>query len=169
MGRKPIPNRYTLFLAKVDARGFDHEACWEWKGGQKGNGYGNVRRGGRNIPAHRYAYELFKGKVPEGMDVCHTCDNRSCVNPDHLFIGSRKDNMQDAKMKGRTSGGHRFHLKPDQVREVVARLKGGQSPRRVSNDLDISYSTIAAIKSGRSYASITGYGRESLTVEKSAA
>lgn len=157
-GIKPAPNKYTAFLQKVDTKCFSQDECWEWRGAGKGNGYGNIGVSGKNMSAHRRAYELMVGPVPDGVDVCHTCDNRSCVNPDHLFIGSRKDNMQDAKAKGRTSGGQRFHLKKEIVIEIVERLNSGHSPRRISNDMDVNYGTVTAIRSGRSYSNLTGFG-----------
>lgn len=58
MERKPLPNKYSLFLSKVNHHGFNPDVCWEWTGATKGNGYGNVRRGKENLPAHRYSYEL---------------------------------------------------------------------------------------------------------------
>lgn len=148
-------NRYARFLAKVDTKGFSQEACWIWRGAEKGNGYGNVRIGKANKPAHRVAYELFVGAVPDGKDVCHACDNRRCVNPDHLFIGTREENMQDAKQKGRTGGGGHCHLTADQVAMVAEMLRGGLTPRHISNVTGISYPTVSAIRAGRSYKNIT--------------
>lgn len=79
--------------------------CLLWMGARMPHGYGNVRRsGGTYTGAHRYAFELYRGRPPApGMDVCHTCDVRNCVADAHLFEGTRSDNMQDAKRKGRTS------------------------------------------------------------------
>lgn len=145
------PNTYIAFLKKVDVRGFDHRACWPWVGAGKGNGYGNVRVRGGNITAHRRAYELFCGPVPNGVDVCHTCDNRWCVNPDHLFLGTRRENMSDCQSKGRTAGGVRKHLQESQVQEVRRRIHAGLSPRKVAVQMDINYHTLIAIKEGRSY------------------
>lgn len=147
-------NRYTRFLQKVDAGGFDPNACWAWRGAGKGNGYGNVRVGAKNLPAHRYAYELFVGQIPPLSDVCHTCDNRWCVNPDHLFIGTRADNMADCKTKGRTAGGNRKHLPERAVQEIRRRLNGGVSPSRIAADMDVGYGTISAIQRGDSYVGI---------------
>ena len=67
------------FFAKVRERG----ACWVWRGGT-GSGYGRFRSGGRNVGAHRYSWTLFKGPIPDGLQLDHLCRNRLCVNPDHL-------------------------------------------------------------------------------------
>lgn len=80
--------------------------CWEWIGCKRG-GYGRTIIGSRKdgtrkaITAHRLSYLIFHGEIPEGMEVCHRCDNPSCINPDHLFVGTRKDNIDDRERKSR--------------------------------------------------------------------
>jgi len=75
--------------------------CWEWIGAQTRFGYGQFRSNGIVRGAHRVSWEIHNGPIPGGLWVLHHCDNPSCVRPDHLFIGTRTDNMRDAFRKGR--------------------------------------------------------------------
>jgi hypothetical protein len=81
----------------------DASGCWLWTGARFKTGYGGLRAdNGRTVRAHRFSYELRRGPIPPGLDVMHACDVRLCVNPAHLSIGTRLDNMRDAVAKGRT-------------------------------------------------------------------
>lgn len=75
--------------------------CWEWKKAKTAHGYGAISVAGNQCAVHRVSFELFNGKIPEGIFVLHSCDNPSCWNPTHLFLGTQQDNMNDMKRKGR--------------------------------------------------------------------
>ncbi len=91
----------TRFWDKVSKT----DGCWLWNGMRTHSGYGRFRIGGKICRAHRIAWELVYGTIPEGIFVLHKCDNRVCVNPEHLFLGSHNDNMKDMVKKNRQATG----------------------------------------------------------------
>lgn len=107
-------------LAHTKVRGAGD--CWEWTG-PKYRGYGRIYHEGKNWPAHRLMYVSVFGPIPKGMFACHKCDNRWCVNPNHIFLGSPKDNQQDAIRKGRKTVAKGIEcpqakLDPEKVRRI---------------------------------------------------
>ena len=125
--------------------------CWEWVGPFRGGLYGDFQGQG----AHRKAFELWEGPIPEGRLVCHTCDNPPCVNPDHLFVGTYSDNALDAHAKGRlkgrpTRGGHL--LTPTKVLEIRA----AQGVRQIdlAARYGVSRSMISHIRTGRNWKNV---------------
>jgi hypothetical protein len=129
------------FWSKVDSSGGD-DACWEWLGTRGSSGYGEVRVNKRLQKAHRRAWELTNGPIPEGKVVCHRCDNPGCCNPKHLFVGTHSDNMADMVAKGRQQRDGWKHWNPlrkwakgeasgsaklteAQVREIRRRFEAG--------------------------------------------
>lgn len=159
---KTALERFLLYIAQLG----HPTGCWIWEGDTAHNGYGRFRvKGGKRIPAHRYAYELFKGKIKKGLLVCHTCDNPPCVNPDHLWAGTIKENMQDMCKKGRSyfqthaskinrNKGvqhHKAKLNEKQVLEIRELSKSGMTNRELGIQFNISEYTISGIKLGKTW------------------
>lgn len=159
------------FWSKVDKSG----ECWMWTGGKDRKGYGKFSMGSqfkadgsrRNsmVSAHRFSYELVHGPIPahdsfHGLCVLHSCDNPGCVKPDHLSLGTNKDNVHDMDRKGRriskNARGEAHHgaiLNELQVREIVAaHRERGISQAQLSKDYGVSTSTINHIFTGRLWA-----------------
>lgn len=101
---RPLSERLWSLVVKRSAN-----ECWEWTGFVEKSGYpriGSGMRHGRSLRANRVVWELLKGKIPKGKLVCHSCDNRRCLNPNHLFLGTHQDNMTDMVRKGRSLSGN---------------------------------------------------------------
>ena len=94
---KTPEERFYSFVIKSD----NPDDCWQWTGCKCNQGYGLFSLNSQTIGAHRFSYGLHKGEIPEGMCVCHRCDNQECTNPNHLWLGTDGDNTRDKESKGR--------------------------------------------------------------------
>lgn len=146
------PKKVTKFWARV-ARGA-HTECWPWMGHRCASGYGRVTLDYVDYKAHRVAWMLtFERAIPDGLMVMHRCDNRMCVNPSHLALGTAKDNMLDAKLRGRLSSvgappgmrhGH-AKLTDDDVRRIrTSTLRNTE----LAKELNVNPATIGKIRRG---------------------
>lgn len=128
------------FWSKVISK--RHGECWEWKNSTiTRRGYGRFKLGGKGLAPHRVSYEIANGPIPEGMYVCHTCDNRGCVNPDHLWLGTPGDNVRDMHAKGRFRGGSpkgKRVLSPEQRQELLDESAKGVTPTLLGKKFDLS-------------------------------
>ena len=128
------------------------DACWPWTGSTHTNGYGQTTRPfGASISAHRAVWELTKGPIPDGMYVCHRCDNPPCVNPAHLFLGTAHDNNADMHAKGRWSRWRRGCLSPDQVRELRRLYASGIGSTTLGRMFNMDASSALDAAKGRTF------------------
>lgn len=144
--------RTRMFWEKVSKEG--HNGCWIWQGCTYSPGYGSfywILPGmSKNMrPAHRISWELANGPVPAGMEVCHRCDVRLCVNPEHLFLGTHAENMRDCKAKGRNVRGERQRmakLTEEKVRELRRmRREEGKTSFELAAIFGIAHTTVIQI------------------------
>lgn len=140
------------FLARVDRSG-GADACWPIDG-VKVHGYGRFHARRKQWQAHRIAYALAFDRAPDGLFVCHRCDNRACCNPRHLFLGTSQDNMDDMVAKGRQAVGRRHGLaKLDEmtVQGIRAAHAGGVGYKRLALRFGVSKSNIRFIVKGKTW------------------
>lgn len=134
-----------------------NSGCWIWTGASIAGGYGSFIFGGgktRSMPAHRAAWRMFCGEIPEGLEVCHSCDMPCCVNPDHLWLGTHSENMADCVRKGRFvyvtpargSSAANAKLTEGQVREIKTRQL---TRNEYADKFDIAPEYVNNIQSGR--------------------
>lgn len=161
-----MPTLHERFWSKVNKDG----ECWVWLGARMGSP--NNRRGAiyahsKLCAAHRISWELVNGEIPDGMVICHTCDNTLCVRPDHLFIGTQKDNIHDMIRKGRRARAcalrgakgeaHRWaKLDNVAVMDVVNSALSGESKKSIARRYSVDPNAIRLILRGATWRHLTG-------------
>ena len=145
------------FLQTCDHKNLSRTECWVWAGSMNSNGYGRFIQGNRHLLAHRASYEFFIGPIG-GLKVCHTCDNRACVNPHHLWLGTQSDNLKDASNKGRmfrpdtnAERNGKTKLTWDDVRKIRKMASSGRRKSIIAEDFNVSPSSISDIVNMRTW------------------
>lgn len=126
--------------------------CWHWLGAVDQHGYGSFFHSNERIGAHRFAWILANGSIPDGLFVCHRCDNPLCVNPAHLFLGTHNQNMRDMSEKGRAARGEasgRSVLKEDDVRRIYDLRGEGKSYNEIGRMLGITGTAVGFVLRGK--------------------
>lgn len=157
----------TRFWSKVDKNG----DCWVWTGSRFTDGYGQFTVAPRNVRAHRFSWVVSHGAIPDGLCVCHKCDNPACVRPDHLFLATSQENTQDKVNKSRQARGlrisgnqlnlvtgaghHSAKLTPTQVREIRAAIEEGTTNTVLGRRYGVSGAAIRAIRNRKNWAHVS--------------
>lgn len=156
-------DQVARFWSKVEKT----DTCWLWRSSAETKHYGQFSIGRTPYSAHRFAYELTYGPIPEGLDVCHRCDVRACVNPEHLFLGTALDNSRDMVEKGRSMRGrpgtarpcrgvnHPLHkLTEADVKQIRTEQAAGVGPSEIARRFNVTRTLIVAIVKRRTWAHV---------------
>lgn len=148
---KNTPNTVAVFWSRVDIRQ-DNE-CWNWKAGKSAKGYGYFHFSGKQRQSHQMALAFSGVHIPDGQIACHHCDNPTCCNPKHLFVGTKKENNKDRARKGR-SAGRRFDQ--TDIQQILALADRGETYRDIARRFQCGFTAIRHIATGRKYHNWTG-------------
>lgn len=147
---QPVADRFWKRVIKSDG-------CWLWRGGHYLNGYGYLHLNApawKPVGAHRVSWEVNFGPIPDGLWVLHRCDNPGCVRPDHLFLGTRSDNVADMVAKGRKGFGIHAKLSREQVLSIRERVTNGEVQRTLAREFGVNPSTISNLMTRNTWSSL---------------
>lgn len=148
-------NLREYFNARVDRSSAD--GCWPWTGTLNVTGYGNGHCNSKRFLSHRLGFELANGPIPDGMEVCHRCDNPRCVRPDHLFLGTHAENMADMSKKGRSARGERngiAKLTANAAREIRRLVSMGEMKIEIAKRFGVGESVVRSIAKRKRWAHV---------------
>ena len=150
-----------LTIDRIEAKSHivAESGCWVWMGGLTVAGYPQIESAGKKHYAHRVSYELHHGVSAEGMLVCHRCDNPSCVNPNHLFLGTPKDNQNDMAVKRRSTYGQKnaqAKLSEAEALRIKKMGTSGFSQQKIADAFGVSRSNVGLILRGERWAHLEG-------------
>jgi hypothetical protein len=143
-GRKSI-NLEQRFWEKVNKN--TSNGCWEWTAGRYATGYGAFSYNGKSVKAHRLSAEM-SGMILDNFYVCHKCDNRLCVNPEHLFLGTHLDNVRDMYNKKRN---HKYKERTLSENDVRSIRNDSRLMKEIADDYNVSFNVVREIKRYRTY------------------
>lgn len=132
------------------------DQCWNWTASLNANGYGKYAVNKSWALAHRHSYETFMGPIPDGLEVCHRCDNRACINPFHLFLGTHSDNMLDMVNKGRSGrlAGEKHPQARLNANKVLEILTSARSAKQLASDYGVTKELIYQIRKGKAWKNV---------------
>jgi hypothetical protein len=141
---KPYMDKFLAGFIPVPECG-----CWIWIGSSTNGGYGTMSIKNKNVYVHRISWEIHRGQIPRGMCVLHRCDVRPCMNPDHLFLGTRPDNSSDMARKNRSTQGSRNPMaKLTEEKAKIIRSASGKSNYKIAAAFNVCDETIRRIRNG---------------------
>lgn len=129
----------------------DENICWFWQGSVDQLGYGMFKLEGVTIRSHRASYQFYRGEIPKGLKVLHSCDNRDCVNPKHLSLGTQRDNIYDMMNKDRQGFNK---LKREDVLSIRKLLMQGLSQVHIAQQFKVDQSVISRISTGNAWSHV---------------